>query len=72
MKNTIRAHTVAEGLNPNKAEDVYKLLVSAVQKYTDHTFKRDIDISYDASASKAAGMDKTNSKEQQVIDTFGN
>lgn len=72
QKNTIRAHTAAEGLNPNDAKDVYRILISSIQEHTDHGFERSVDIDYDASASKAAGMDKTNSKEQQVIDTFGN
>lgn len=72
QKNTIRAHTAAEGLNPNDAKDVYRILISSIQEHTDHGFERSVDVDYDASASKAAGMDKTNSKEQQVIDTFGN
>lgn len=55
MKNTLRAHTVAEGLNPNDPKDVYRILISAIQEHTSHSRERDIDISYDASASKAGG-----------------
>lgn len=72
MKNTIRAHTVAEGLNPNKAEDVYRILISAIQEHTDHKLKRNVDISYDASASKAAGIGNVESNGAPTQEVFGN
>ena len=72
MKNTIRAHTAAEGLNPNNSKDVYRLLIAAIQEHTTHSRNYDIDVDYDASASKAGSGSGSTSKEQQVIDTFGN
>ena len=73
MKNTIRAHVAAEGLNPNNPKDVYRLLISAIQEHTTHSRSYDMDVDYDATASKAGGSGSGNAaKEQQVIDTFGN
>lgn len=72
MKNTLKAHTAAEGLNPNKIEDVYRILVSAIQRHTDHTRSYHVDVDYNSSASKTGDGSGGTSKEQQVIDTFGN
>lgn len=71
MKNTIRAHTAAEGLDPTKAKDVYRILISAIQEHTTHSRSRDVDVEYDASASKAAGMDKTARQESLTDEPFG-
>lgn len=71
MKNTLIAHTAAEGLDPNNPLDRYRLLITAIQEHTTHSRSYDVNVDYDASASKAEGIGNVG-KEQQVIDTFGN
>ena len=63
MKNTIRAHTAAEGLNPNNPKDIYRLLITAIQEHTTHSRNYDIDVDYDATASKAGGMGSDKSEQ---------
>lgn len=53
MKQTLRAQTVAEGLDPNNALDVYRTLIWAVQENTDHTHLYDLDVDYDSAATTA-------------------
>lgn len=72
MKNTLIAHTAAEGLDPNDPLDRYRLLITAIQEHTTHSRSYDVNVDYDASASKAGSSSGSTSKEQQVIDTFGN
>lgn len=72
MKNVIKAQTVAEGGNPGDPKDVYRLLITALQIHTTHGVTSDRKVDYDASASKAVNGSGSTSKEQQVIDTFGN
>lgn len=55
MRNVLKAQAAAEGLNPNKAEDVQQLLTTAIVKHTDHSISSNISLNYDASASKAGG-----------------
>lgn len=61
MRNVLKAQAAAEGLNPNKAEDVQHLLTTAIVKHTDHSIASDISLNYDATASKAASGSGTGS-----------
>lgn len=63
MKNTIIAHTAAEGMNPNNPKDRYNLLISAIQEHTTHSRTRDISVDYDTSTSKASGMGSEKSEQ---------
>ena len=67
MKNTLKAHTAAEGLNPNKIEDVYRILVSAIQRHTDHTRSYHVDVDYNSSASKTGGGNSGNSEQMTQL-----
>lgn len=70
MKNTIRAHVAAEGLNPNSPKDVYKLLISAIQEHTTHSRSYDMDVDYDATASKAINGGASGGSEQMTQLTY--
>lgn len=70
MKNTIRAHVAAEGLNPNSPKDVYKLLISAIQEHTTHGRSYDMDVDYDATASKAISGGASGGSEQMTQLTY--
>lgn len=74
MKNTLRATTAAEGLDPNNTLDVFRILIDAVQLHTNHSRESTSDISYDGGASKAAGLTGAEHalQEKQVVDSFGN
>lgn len=63
MKNTLIAHTAAEGLDPNNPLDRYRLLITAIQEHTTHSRSYDVDVDYDASASKAGGIGSDNSEQ---------
>ena len=52
MKHVLRATAAAEGLDPNKTENVYQLLAMAVSEHTSHEVERNTDIKLDASATK--------------------
>lgn len=56
MKNTLRATAAAEGLDPNNTLDVFRIIIDAVQLHTTHGRTSSSDVSYDAGASKAAGL----------------
>lgn len=73
MKQTLRAQTVAEGLNPNNALDVYRTLIWAIQENTDHQFTYDLDIDYDSAATTAkyGGGRDASSSEKTVNESWG-
>lgn len=52
MKHVLRATAAAEGLDPNKTENVYQLLAMAVSEHTNHEIERNTDVKLDASATK--------------------
>jgi hypothetical protein len=72
MKNTLRATAAAEGLDPNSTLDVFRIIIDAVQLHTTHGRTSGSDVSYDAGASKAAGLNGVSGNEKQVLDSFGN
>lgn len=63
MKNTLIAHTAAEGLDPNDPLDRYRLLITAIQEHTTHSRSYSVDVDYDASASKAGGLGSEKSEQ---------
>lgn len=63
MKNTLIAHTAAEGLDPNNPLDRYRLLITAIQEHTTHSRSYDVNVDYDASASKAEGIGSDKSEQ---------
>lgn len=72
MKNTLRATAAAEGLDPNSTLDVFRIIIDAVQLHTTHGRISSSDVSYDAGASKAAGLNGVSGNEKQIPDSFGN
>ena len=52
MKHVLRATAAAEGLDPNKTENVYQLLAMAISEHTNHESERSTDIKMDAAATK--------------------
>lgn len=72
MKQTLRAQTVAEGLDPNNALDVYRTLIWAVQENTDHTHLYDLDVDYDSAATTAKReRESATSSEKTVPESWG-
>lgn len=73
MRQTLRAQTVAEGLNPNNALDVYRTLIWAIQENTDHEFTYDFDIDYDSAATTAkhGGGSGSSGSEKTVNESWG-
>lgn len=72
MKNTLRAHTVAEGLDPNNSLDVYKTLIMAIQMNTTHMFTREFDSNFDASASKTVSEGaNSGGASKEIPETWG-
>ena len=64
MKNVLKAHTAAEGGNPNSAKDVLRLLTNAIQFNTNHAIDTDTKVDFDSTASKASGGSGSSSKEK--------
>lgn len=71
MKNVLKAHTAAEGGNPNSAKDVLSLLTNAIQFNTNHSIDTDTKVDYDSTASKASGGSGSEKAAKQVPETFG-
>ena len=70
MKNTLIAHTAAEGLDPNNPLDRYRLLITAIQEHTTHSRSYDIDVDYDSTASKAGSGGASGGSEQMTQLTY--
>lgn len=72
MKNVLRANAAAQGLNPNSAKDVQKLLIMAVQEHTDHSREYDPSVTYEATMSKNMGKGNGNEGSTSLTpDTWG-
>lgn len=52
MKHVLRATAAAEGLDPNKTENVYQLLAMAISEHTSHESERSTDVKMDSAATK--------------------
>lgn len=70
MRHVLRANAAAEGLNPNDANDVQKLLIMAVQEHTNHSYIQKTDIGYTA-PKKSSGSGSEGGSEKDVKQTYG-
>ena len=64
MQNTLIAHCAAEGLDPSNINNVYNLIITAIQRHTSTSFTNDISVDYDQTASKNAGIGEVARSEQ--------
>lgn len=70
MKNVLKANTAAYGLNPNKSDNVQQLLAQALYEHTSHEVTNKVNIDYDQTASKNAGLGAVAKAEQQVPQSY--
>ena len=71
MRNVLRANAAAEGLDPNNAEDVQRLLTIAVVEHTNHSRGSKQSLDYQSELSKGRGSSGSTST-SKISEVFGN